>query len=248
MTAVKRRALAAQTRTEVLLTLRRGESVLLTLGIPVLLLVFLSLADVLPLPDGVDDPVDYLFPGILALAVLSAALVGPAIATGFEREYGVLKRLGATPLGRPAIVVAKIVAVVAIELVQVVVLTGIALALGWRPDGAEVGVALGGILLATVAFAGAGLLLGGTLPGLTTLAAANGLYVVLLLVGGMVFPLDELPSGLRAVARLLPSAALAEILQHALRPGVDLAGRAWVVLLVWAVALPPLAARWFRWR
>ena len=245
---MRRRALVAQTRTEVLLTLRRGESVLLTLGIPALLLAFLSLADVLPLPKGVDDPVDFLFPGILALAVLSAALVGPAIATGFEREYGVLKRLGVTPLGRPAIIVAKTVAVLAVELVQVILLTGIAVTLGWRPHGALVGTALLGIALATIAFTGAGLLLGGTLPGLTTLAAANGLYVVLLLVGGMIFPLEKLPTGVRAVAHVLPSAALAEILQHALRPGVELPARAWIVLVVWALALPPAAARMFRWR
>jgi ABC-2 type transport system permease protein len=240
--------LVAQSRTEVTLTLRRGESVLLTLGIPVLLLTFLSLADVLPKPDGVRDAVDFLFPGILALAVLSAALVGPAIATGFEREYGVLKRLGVTPLGRPAIVAAKTAAVLAVELVQVVVLTALAFALGWRPDGATVLAAVAGIALATVAFAGAGLLLGGVLPGLTTLAAANGLYVVLLLVSGFVFPLDELPSGMRAGARLLPSTALGEILQAALRTGVDGSTRPWLVLAVWALAMPALAARLFRWR
>jgi ABC-2 type transport system permease protein len=245
---VKRGPLAAQTRTEVVLTLRRGESVLLTLGIPVLLLVFLSLADVLPLPTGVDDPVDFLFPGIRAPAELSAALDGPAIATGFEREYGVLKRLGVTPLGRPAIITDKTIAVLVVELVQVVVLTGIALALGWRPDGALVGTALLGVALATVAFAGAGLLLGGTLPGLTTLAAANGLYVILLLIGGMVFPLDSLPGGVRDAARLLPSAALAEVLQHALRHGAALGAEPWIVLVAWAVVLPPLAARCFKWR
>ena len=245
---MRRDALAAQTRTEVQLTLRRGESVLLTLGIPVLLLTFLSLADVLPKPKHVHDAVDFLFPGILALAVLSAALVGPAIATGFEREYGVLKRLGVTPLGRPAVIVAKTIAVLVVELVQVVVLTVVAVALGWRPHGPLVGTALLGIALATIAFAGAGLLLGGTLPGLTTLAAANGLYVVLLLIGGMVFPLDSLPAGLRAVAKLLPSGALSEVLQHALRRHAELPGGAWVVLVVWAIVMPPIAARCFRWK
>jgi ABC-2 type transport system permease protein len=244
---VKRRPLLAQTRTEVALTMRRGESVLLTLGIPVLLLTFLSLTDVLPKPDGVDDAVDFLFPGILALAVLSAALVGPAIATGFEREYGVLKRLGVTPLGRPAIVTAKTAAVLVVELIQVVVLTGVAFVLGWRPDGPAVLTAVAAIVLATVAFAGAGLLLGGVLPGLTTLAAANGLYVVLLLVSGFVFPLAELPGALRAAARLLPSTALGELLQAALRDGVDVGARPWLVLAAWAVLTPPLAARLFRW-
>jgi ABC-2 type transport system permease protein len=244
---VKRGPLVAQTRTEVALTMRRGESVLLTLGIPVLLLTFLSLTDVLPKPDGVGDAVDFLFPGILALAVLSAALVGPAIATGFEREYGVLKRLGVTPLGRPAIVVAKTAAVLAVELIQVAVLTGVAFVLGWRPDGVAVLGAIGGIALATVAFAGLGLLLGGRLPGLTTLAAANGLYVVLLLVSGFVFPLEELPAAMRAVSRLLPSTALGEVLQGALRAGVDVGAQPWLVLAVWAVLTPPLAARLFRW-
>jgi ABC-2 type transport system permease protein len=244
---VRRGALAAQTRTEVALTLRRGESVLLTLGIPVLLLTFLSLADVLPTPDGVRDPVDFLFPGILGLAVLSAALVGPAIATGFEREYGVLERLGVTPLGRPAIIVAKTAAVLVVELVQAVVLTGLALALGWRPDGIAVLTAVAGIALATVAFAGAGLLLGGVLRGLTTLAAANGLYVVLLLVSGFVFPLEELPSGMRAVARLLPSTALGEVLQAGRRAGGAAGARPWLVLAAWAIVTPPVAARCFRW-
>ena len=245
---MKRRALAAQARTEVTLTLRRGESVLLTLGIPVLLLLFLSIADVLPKPKGVHDAVDFLFPGILALAVLSAALVGPAIATGFEREYGVLKRLGVTPLGRPAVIVAKTLAVLVVELVQVVVLSALAFALGWRADGPLFGVAVLGVVIATVAFAGGGLLLGGTLPGLTTLAAANGLYVLLLLVSGMVFPLEKFPSGMRAVVRLLPSAALAEILQHALRAGAHVSAEPWIVLVVWAAVLPALAARFFRWQ
>lgn len=241
-------ALAAQARLETALTLRRGESVLLALGIPVALLVFLSLVDVLPLPSGVDDPVDFLFPGVLALAVMSAAMVGPAIAVGFEREYGVLRRLAVTPLGRPRLLGAKVVSILVVEALQAVALTLAALALGWRPEGADALLAIGAVAVGTVAFAGAGLLLGGTMPGLTTLAAANGLYVVLLLVSGMVFPLEELPGALQAVARVLPSGALTELLQGALRPDAAAPGRAWLVLAAWAVAAPLAAARWFRWR
>lgn len=240
-------ALAAQTRLEVALTLRRGESVLLTLGIPVALLVFLSVVDVLPLPAGVDEPVDFLFPGVLALAVMSAAMVGPAIALGFEREYGVLRRLAVTPLGRPRLLAAKVVSILAVESVQVVVLTLAALALGWDATGDAV-LAVLAVVLGTVAFAGCGLLLGGTMPGLTTLAAANGLYVVLLLVSGMVFPLEELPGPLRAVARALPSGALTELLMGFLRADVGAPGRAWIVLAAWAIAAPLAASRWFRWR
>lgn len=241
-------ALAAQVRLELALTLRRGESVLLTLAIPLVLLVFLPVVDVLPLPAGVDDPVDFFFPGIVALAVLSAAMVGPAIAVGFEREYGVLRRLAVTPLGRPRLLGAKVASILAIEVLQVALLTGAALALGWRPGGADVAVVAAVVVLATVAFGGLGLLLGGTMSGLTTLAAANGLYLVLLLVSGMFFPLEALPGALRAVARLLPSGALAELLHGSLGPGAPAPGRAWVVLGAWAIAGPLAAARWFRWR
>ena len=243
---MRARALRAQTKTEVALTLRRGESVLLTLGIPVMLLVFFSLADVLPVPDEVDDAVDFLFPGVLALAVMSAAMVGPAIATGFEREYGVLKRLAVTPLGRPALITAKTVGILAVEVVQVLALTAAAVFLGWDSGDAQPLVALGAVLLGTVAFAGLGLLLGGILPGLTTLAAANGVYVLLLLVGGMIFPLESLPGWLQVTSRVLPPASLADLLHGALGPA-DIPARAWVVLTAWAVAAPAAAARWFRW-
>src|SRR5439155_23620829 len=140
------RALAAQTRTEVLLTLRRGESVLLALGIPVMLLVFFSLVDVLP--TGTRDPVDFLAPGILALAVMSTAMVSLGIATGFERQYVVLKRLGATPLGRPALLAAKTVAVLVIEVLQVVALVIVGRLLGWHQHGNAL-VAAGALLPGT---------------------------------------------------------------------------------------------------
>ena len=234
----------AQTRAEVVMTLRRGESVLLTLVIPVMLLVFFSLVDVLP--TGRKHPVDFLAPGVLALAVMSTAMVGLGIATGFERQYGVLKRLGSTPLGRPALLAAKTMSILAVEIVQVAVLVPIALALGWHAGG-NAGLALGAVLLATVAFAGLGLAMAGALRAETVLAAANGLYLLLLLLGGMVVPLSKLPGGLRAVARALPAAALSDALHAALATGHHVPGRAWLVLAAWAVATPAVAAVTFRW-
>ncbi|MGI8686348.1 MAG: ABC transporter ATP-binding protein/permease [Acidimicrobiales bacterium] len=238
------RRLVAQTKAEVTMTLRRGESVLLALGIPVLLLVFFSLVDVLP--TGTDEPVDFLAPGILALAVMSTAMVGLAIATGFEREYLVLKRLGATPLRRGELLAAKTAGVLGVLSVQVAVLLPVALALGWRPGGDAV-LALAAVLLATVGFAGLGLAMAGALPAMTTLAAANGLYLVLLLLGGMVIPLEKLPGALRTVARALPAAALSDALHGALAAGASVPGRAWVVLAAWAVIAPAVAALTFRW-
>jgi ABC-2 type transport system permease protein len=239
-------ALTAQIRTELTLSLRQGEQVLVSLGIPVLLLVFFSLVDVVPLPAGVDQPVDFLAPGILALAVMSSAMVSLGIGTGFERQYGVLKRLGATPLGRPRLIGAKISMVGGLLAVQVTVIVVVAAALGWRPGGTPV-LALPAIVLGTAAFAGIGLLLAGTLRGTINLAVCNGLYLVLLLLGGMVVPLDRLPEPLEAFASLLPAAALSEILVAAFTTDADLPASAWGLLAFWAVLAPALAAAFFRW-
>lgn len=240
------RRLAAQAGAEVRMTLRRGDAVLLALGIPVGLLVFFSLVDVLPKPAGIADPVTFLAPGILALAVMSTAMVSLAIATGFERQQGVLKRLACTPLGRPALLGAKTIAVLAVEALQVVVLVGVALALGWSPGG-DVALAVPAVLAATVGFAGVGLLMAGRLRAEVTLAGANGLYLVLLLLGGMVFPLGRLPGPLRGLARALPSGALSDALHGALTSGAGVPSRAWVVLVVWAVVAPVAATVAFRW-
>lgn len=240
------RPFLAQARAEVWMTLRNGESLLLALGIPVLLLAFFSTVDVLPTPAGTEDPVDFLAPGILALAVMSTGLVSLAIATGFQRSYGVLKRLGTTPLSRPGLLAAKIVAVLVVELVQVAVLVPVAAALGWRPTSA-VPAALAAVLLGTVAFSGLGLLMAGALKAELTLALANGLYLVLLLLGGMVVPLVSLPGPLRAAARVLPAAALSDALRASIGEGHAVPGRAWVILVAWAVAAPLAAARTFRW-
>jgi ABC-2 type transport system permease protein len=238
------RAYLAQASTELRLSLRQGEQLLVSIGIPLLLLVFFSLVDVLPIED--DDPVDFLAPGIIGLAVMSTAMVSLGIATGFERHYRVLKRLGSTPLGRPRLLAAKATVVLAVEVVQLAILVPTALALGWDPSWAA-GLALVAIVLGTAAFGGLGLLLAGTLPGPVNLAVTNSLYLVLLLLGGMIIPLEELPAALEAVARALPAAALAEVLGGALTPGASVPAGALAVLAAWAVVLPLAASRWFRW-
>lgn len=234
---------AAQTRIELLLTLRRGESVLLTFAIPVLLLGFFSKVDILPVGD---DPIGFLFPGIVALAVMSTAMVSLAIATGFERSTRVLKRLAVTPLRRSELLLAKTASIVLVEVLQIIVLTAEGFALGWRPHGVHLLALVGAIVLGTIAFAGLGLLLAGTLPALTTLAAANGLYLVLLLLGGMVVPISKFPSGFRPVVRALPAGALSDACRGALG-GAGVPGHAWVVLVIWAVVAPLAASRLFRW-
>ena len=236
----------SQLRAELTVVLRNGEQLLLTLIIPVLLLVFFSTVDVLPTGD-VREAIDFLTPGVLALAVMSSAMVSLGIATGFERGYKVLKRLGATPLGRPRWLAAKITSVILVQVIQLIVLVPVALALGWDSDSARWLLAIGGVVTGTVAFGGVGLLIAGRLRAEINLAAQNGLYLVLLLLGGMVIPFDELPGPLAAVAKCLPSGALADVLRDALVGGADRPGTSWIVLGAWAVVAPALTAVTFRW-
>jgi ABC-2 type transport system permease protein len=238
------RALAAQSRTEVLLQLRRGENLIVTLAVPLGILVFFAKVDT-TLPTDFAKPVDFLVPGVLSLAVMAAAMVSLGIATGFERRYGVLKRLGSTPLSRGGLLAAKTVTVLLFELVEalLVVVTGIAL--GWSPPGGLVP-ALALLLVGTVAFAGIGLLMAGTLRAEANLAAANALFLVLLFLGGMAYPLDKLPGALQAIAKLLPAAALSDTVRSVLSTQRFPTGQL-VVLLAWAVLAPLAAARWFRW-
>jgi ABC-2 type transport system permease protein len=235
-------ALVAQVRAETRLLFRNGEQLLLTLGIPVLLLVFFSTVKVVDL--GPSKRVQTVVPGILALAVMSTAMVGLGIATGFERKYGVLKLLGSTPLGRPRLLAAKAATVAIVEVVQFVVLALLGVALGWRPHLSVL--VLAAVVLGTACFAGVGLTLAGRLKGEVNLAAVNGLYLVLLLIGGMVVPLANLPGPLRAVGRILPSGALSDAMRQAVGEATH-TGRPWLILSIWAIAACIAAARLFRW-
>lgn len=240
------RAWWAQTRAEVSMTVRRGETLLLTIGIPVLLLLFFSLTHVTASPD--QHRVDFIAPGILALCVLSTSLVALSIATGFERSSGVLRRLHVTPLGQRRLIGAKISGVLVTEAIQVVVLCAVALLLKWRPDGGFVGAldVVLALLLGTVGFAGIGLALAGRLRAEVNLAASNGLYLVLLLLSGIVVPLSSMPSVVRKIVIALPSGAMAEALHRVLGQGLTPTRADWLSLAAWAIVAPLLAARTFR--
>jgi ABC-2 type transport system permease protein len=233
----------AQARVELTLTLRRGESVLVAIAIPAGLLLFF--ATVAVLPSAGRHPVDFLVPGTVAIAVMATAMTSLGIATGFERFYGVLKRLGATPLGRPALLAAKVSAVGVIEVIQVAVLVVLGALLGWKGPVDVVALAIA-LILGTAAFAGIGLSMAGSLRAEANLAAANGLFILLILLGGSVVPTDRLPHALESVSRALPASALSEVMRWALA-GAPMPGAALLILAAWAVAAPAIAALTFSW-
>lgn len=235
--------MTTQTRTELTLSMRRGESLLVTLAIPLGILIFFARVDAL---SDISEPVDFLVPGVLALAVMSAAMVSLGINTGYERHYGVLKRLGVTPLSRRGLLTAKTLQVLVVEVVQAVLIVLTGWALGWELT-AMLLPAFVVLLVGTVAFAGIGLALAGTLRAEVNLAVSNGLFLVLLFLGGMAYPLDKLPGAFEAVARILPGAALAETVRGVLDTSAAFPTGEALVLVAWAVVAPVVAVRTFRW-
>ncbi len=240
---MRRRALLAQTRAETSLQLRRGENLIVTLAIPIGILVFFAKVDAVS--TDYTHPVDFLVPGVLSLAVMAAAMVSLGIATGFERRYGVLKRLGSTPLSRGGLLAAKTATVLVLELIQILLVVLVGIAIGWHVP-AGIIPAVGLLLLGTIAFAGIGMLMAGTLRAAANLAAANGLFLVLLFLGGMAYPLAKLPDAVQDFAKALPAAALSETVRAVLSAHPFPAGEL-AVLIAWAIAAPLLAARYFRW-
>lgn len=238
------KALLAQTGMELRLMSRRGENLLVTLVIPLVLLLFFGSTSVFAIAG--ERAVDFLVPGILALAIMSTGMVSLGIATAYERHYGVLKRLGGSPLTRPRLITAKIVSVIVVEVLQAVLLLGVAaLAFDWRPSGGP-GAPLGIAILGTVTFAGLGLLMAGGLRAEATLAGANGLYLVFALIGGMFLPVQHLPRALAGIAPYLPADALAALLRSTLA-GRGVSGFSLAVLLVWTVVFVGAASRAFKW-
>jgi ABC-2 type transport system permease protein len=228
---------------------RRGENLLVTIAIPVVLLVFLATTGFLPPPTSGARLIDELVPGVLALALLSTGLVSLGIATAFERGYGTLKRLAGAPLPRWALLGAKTTAVGATVLLQVVAIVIVGLLLGWQPAGGLVGgllAALPWLVLGTLAHAALGLLLAGTLRPEAVLAGANALYLLFLLLGGVLVPLDRLPSLIAVPASVLPPALMADLLRGALVPGLTVDPLQAAGLAAWTVGLGLVAVRAFR--
>jgi ABC-2 type transport system permease protein len=243
------RLVLAQLRMELTTLVRNYEQLLLIMVIPVGVLVFFG--NVAVLPDSIT--LTRLVASVLTLSLISTAMVSTGIATGFERSYHVLKRLGVTPLGRGRLIWAKAGSVSVVELMQVTVLVAIAVGLGWSIVELSWWQLALALLLGTAAFAGIGLCLAGRLRAEANLAAQNGLYLVLLALGGVIVPVDDLPDSLGVVARYLPSGALAEVMHASLGGApsgvwlfIDAPLGAWLVLTIWALIAPLAAARLFR--
>jgi len=228
--------------TEARLVLRNGEQLLLALVIPLALLVFGRFAGA---RFGITERT--IAPSVLALAVWSSCFTSLAISTAFERRYGVLERLSATPLGQGGLLAGKALGTTMIALGQFVLLGTVGALLGWRisPEAAQWPVLLLAVPLAMFCFANLALAMAGALRAEATLGLANLVYLVGLLAGGILWPASSFPHWAQPLVRATPTGALGEVLRHWTTGGTTW----WAlgVLIVWAVAAHLLARKAFRW-
>lgn len=238
------RRIALQGRYETITMLRNGEQLILAIVLPLLAMVGLT---VTPLLDGFGaSRINVAVPGILALCAMSTAFTGQGISTGFDRRYGVLRFLSTTPLGRTGLIAGKVLAVLAVLALQVVVVTAVAMVLGWRPDPLGWAPGLAVLVLGAAAFTALGLLVAGTVRPEATLAITNLLWILLGAVGGIVIPADRLPALLQSTVHFLPSGALGQALREAFLSG-SVSPVPVIVLLLWTAIAGGAATRWFKW-
>ncbi|PID54246.1 MAG: ABC transporter [Micrococcales bacterium] len=237
------RRVRAQIGWDVRTLLGNGEQLLLSLVLPVLALVALTLTRsiTVPVPDGLNR-VDVVTPGVMALAIISTSFTGQAITTAFDRRRAVLRLLSTTPLGSSGLLLGRIGAVLLIQVLQLILLGGVAMFLGWSPTWGSAWLGLLTVALGTACFTGLGMLLGGTTKAEIVLALANLAWVLFAAFGVLLPPGD----GLDRLALWLPSGALADLMRAGLA-GTGHPVRSSLVLLGWSVAVVGAAVRLFRW-
>ncbi|MFT4148015.1 MAG: ABC transporter permease [Micrococcaceae bacterium] len=239
----------SQTWFETMAILRHGEQLLISIVIPIVVLLALihtSVLDNVAKSAGVSK-VQLATPGVLALCIMSSAFTGQAIATAFDRRYGVLKYLATTPIGRSGLLMGKVCAVFIVALIQLIVISIIAIMNGWHPVVSGIPYAAISVILGVAAFTSLGLLMGGTLRAEATLALANLIFVLLVAVGGLIYPSSMLPPVLRWFSEHSPSGALGDALRVALEQG-QASPYAWIVLLVWIIVCTFGCVKFFKWQ
>lgn len=237
-----------QGRYETMAMLRNGEQLMLNIIFPVMALIalrFTGLIDEYANSVGVSR-MDAAVPGVLALCVISTALSGQGIATGFDRRYGVLRFLATTPLGRNGLIMGKCIAVLVVVAIQFTLVAVLGYGLGWRPDAIAVSRSIITMIMGAGAFTALGLLIAGTVRAEATLAIVNIAWVILAGAGGVVFPLKSFPDWYAGVVAWSPSAALGDALRGNFIQHQWLAEPHWV-LIVWTVVIGFVASRKFKW-
>ncbi|MDP6647073.1 MAG: ABC transporter permease [Dehalococcoidales bacterium] len=193
--------------------------------------------------------IDYLVPGILAMSILFLGLFG-SLTMVERREKKVLKRFGATPVGRTKLLASQVVYRLILAIIQaslIIVLASLVFEVTVIGSWFEL---FGIILLGTLAFISIGYFV--VVRARTVEGAMPIIQLVqfpMLFLSGIFFPVEMMPTFMRPVVNALPLTYVADALRQIMVQGVPL-NPMWLnvaVLGAWLVVCVTLAIRFFKW-
>jgi ABC-2 type transport system permease protein len=243
------KALVCQAQAELVLTLRDKAAVLFTLLFPVITVAFFGYLNG-GSQVGEVSYASFLIAGGIGMAVSSAAFQNLSAALARQRDVGVLKRLGGTPLRVWTFVGAKVLVAATVILIQASIMLALNVVLFNAELGGSPFWTLVVLILGVVTFSTMGIALAGLCRN-ADIASAAGLAVALPMqfLCGTLFPLEEMPTALRSLAQMLPLTYFVAALRGAMLSGggpVEYAGD-WLVLLGCLAVACLIAVKTFRW-
>jgi ABC-2 type transport system permease protein len=238
------RRLYIQTKWEFFLNARNSEQALLLVLIPIVILFVLTKTAII---GGENTEVFAAFATVVTVSTFAAGFTSLAIATAFERRSETLVFLGTTSLTRVEVVLAKSLGSFLLAIFAGLFTLIAALILGWNPTLSTLLLPFW-MMLGVVSVSGFAYLLAGTLRAEAVLAIANGIFVLVLMFGGVIFTFSETITN---VLEFLPPLALKNVIEFSVAPtngGDTNVIKAMCVLIAWGAAGHILASRFFKWR
>jgi ABC-2 type transport system permease protein len=242
-------ALLGQTEAEVKLFLRDKTLLLFSLFFPVITVAFFGYLN----RDGQVEGESYssfLIAGGIGMIVSSTAFQSLSAALARQRDTGILKRLGGTPLRIETLVSAKVLVAAAAILAQAAIMVAVTVLLFKAELGGNPLWTLVVLVLGVAAFCTMGIALAGLCRN-ADIASAAGLAVALPMqfLCGTLFPIEEMPAALRHLAQALPLTYFVNALRGAMLTGGGPTEYAvdWIVLGGCLAGAAFVAIKVFRW-
>ncbi|GGU61207.1 transport permease protein [Streptomyces albospinus] len=169
------------------------------------------------MPGGANDHgayVDYVAPGIILMTVTSGA-ISTAVSVSMDMTEGIVNRFRTMAIARSSVLTGHVVGSVVQTLISVALVTGVALAVGFRPHGTPLQWAAALGLLTLLAFALTWLAAAMGLAAKTVESASNAPMPLTFLpfLGSAVVPPESMPTGLRWFAEYQPFTPINETLR-----------------------------------
>ncbi len=240
---------------------RSTQQLVFTLLLPVLLLVVFGTIFSGTIEGTDTDFKQYFVAGIIAAGVMSTAFSGLSMTVAIEREMGLIRRLGGSPMPKGAYFIGKFVLVAITSIVEVIILIGIGVAffgLSLPADAQHWTVFLWVLILGTAACSLCGLAYTAVIPNAASASAVvTPPFMVLQFISGVFFPFHQLPEWMQSVAAVFPLKWMTQGFRYVFLPenfqvvepgGTWALGSIALMLALWIVVGAVLTTMTFKWK